>query len=277
MAVALGGCVGAKRGLFDGDFEFSPPISKRLRFNGAQGRFTPSPSGCAGAVAIGPEIAAFRLSQLRAHFPMMNPQIIAETLENVDHNVDAAIKLLEELQLSKNAAEAAAASHEAATASEHHAQAQAQAAKGGAPPAADASAPLAPLWVDGIVQEMAGAANLQEARDRASILLHRFEGAVATRATTQGPVAKENVTLQVQVQALARDNSILKRAVAIQNSRQQEHAVREQEVAELKQTIVQYQEQLKNAEMQNYSLSLHLRQAMGNSMGNSHSRHPDIC
>jgi hypothetical protein len=57
-------------------------------------------------------------------------QLIAETLENVDHNVDAAIKLLEELQLSKNAAEAAAASHEAAAASEHHAQAQAQTAKG---------------------------------------------------------------------------------------------------------------------------------------------------
>jgi len=43
-------------------------------------------------------------------------------------------------------------------------------------------------------------------------------------------------------------------------------------------STVQYKEQLKHAEMQNYSRSLHLRQAVGNPMGDgSQSCHPDIC
>mmetsp|Transcript_37988 Transcript_37988/g.82604 ORF Transcript_37988/g.82604 Transcript_37988/m.82604 type:complete len:278 (-) Transcript_37988:410-1243(-) len=277
MAVAVGACVGAKRG-FNGEFEFSPPLNKRSRFNGVQGRFSTSPSGLAGAGGVGAELAGLRLAQLRALFPQMDPQTIAETLENVEHNVDAAIKLLEELQLSKNAAQAAAASAAAQQASEASTHHQRQPEGEGPPPAVDEAAPLAPLWVDGVVQEMAGATNLQEARDRAANLLHKFEAAVTEKASTQGQVAKENATLQVQVQALARDNTILKRAVAIQNARQQEHANREQEVAQLQQTIVQYQEQLRNAELHNYALSMHLRQATSSGADNTYNpRNPDIC
>ena len=179
---------------------------------------------------------------------------------------------------------------------------------------------------------MAEATNLQDARERAANLLHKFEAAVTEKTSTQGQVAKDNANLQVQVQALARDNTILKRAVAIQNARQQvrtlhlhatmpkwvvinlkicvwncvvvarrtassiqqvgsdsvlvshlrllsqEYANREQEVAQLQQTIVQYQEQLRNAELHNYALSMHLRQATSSGPDNSYnSRNPDIC
>eukprot|EP00976_Prorocentrum_cordatum_P093367 1189342-Prorocentrum_minimum.AAC.7 len=72
MAVAVGACVGAKRG-FNGELEFSPPISKRSRFNG--GRFSTSPLGFAGAGPVGAEFAAFRLAQLRTLFPQMDPQV----------------------------------------------------------------------------------------------------------------------------------------------------------------------------------------------------------
>eukprot|EP00976_Prorocentrum_cordatum_P093364 1189342-Prorocentrum_minimum.AAC.4 len=125
---------------------------------------------------------------------------------------------------------------------------------------------------------MAGATNLQEARERAGNLLTQFEAAVTEKVSTKGPLAKENAAMQTQLQALARDSTILKRAVAIQNQRQQEHAHREQEVAQLQQTIVQYQEQLRNAELQNYALSMHLRQATSSGADNTYNpRNPDIC
>ena len=67
--------------------------------------------------------------------------------------------------------------------------------------------------------------------------------------------------LKGQMEILIRENSILKRAVGIQHERQKEYDNRNQELQHMKQLLSQYQEQLRTLEMNNYALTMHLRQA----------------
>lgn len=55
--------------------------------------------------------------------------------------------------------------------------------------------------------------------------------------------------LKEQIEVLIRENTILKRAVAIQHERQKEYEDRNQEMQHLKQLVAQYQEQLKTLEV----------------------------
>ncbi|CAN4088519.1 unnamed protein product [Withania somnifera] len=81
--------------------------------------------------------------------------------------------------------------------------------------------------------------------------------------------------LKEQIEVFLRENAILKRAVAIQHERQKEYDYRNQEVQQLKQMIAQYQEQIKTLEVNNYALTMHLRQAQqSNSIPGRF--HPDI-
>lgn len=54
--------------------------------------------------------------------------------------------------------------------------------------------------------------------------------------------------LKEQMEVLLRENVILKRAVAIQHERQKENDERNQEVQQLKQLLMQYQEKLRTLE-----------------------------
>mmetsp|Transcript_56838 Transcript_56838/g.179777 ORF Transcript_56838/g.179777 Transcript_56838/m.179777 type:complete len:83 (+) Transcript_56838:725-973(+) len=74
---------------------------------------------------------------------------------------------------------------------------------------------------------------------------------------------------------LVKDNTILKRAVNIQNARQQEIVGKEQELQLLRQQLNHYQEQLRHLEMSNYTLSVHLRQTQSPEPGPSPSKFPD--
>lgn len=56
---------------------------------------------------------------------------------------------------------------------------------------------------------------------------------------------------------------------------QEEHASHETEKSSLQQTVLQYEERLRTAEMNNYALSMHLRQAASTS--GSLGRNPDVC
>ena len=55
--------------------------------------------------------------------------------------------------------------------------------------------------------------------------------------------------LKEQIEVFLRENSILKRAVAIQHERQKEYDDRNQEVQQLKQLVAQYQQQLRTLEV----------------------------
>ena len=61
---------------------------------------------------------------------------------------------------------------------------------------------------------------------------------------------------------LAEENLILKRAVAIQNARQQESGELQRQILELQRACAGYQEQLQQAQRQNYSLGVHLKEAL---------------
>lgn len=55
--------------------------------------------------------------------------------------------------------------------------------------------------------------------------------------------------LKEQIEVLLRENTILKRAVAIQHERQKECEDKNQELQHLKQVVSQYQEQLRTLEV----------------------------
>jgi hypothetical protein len=104
--------------------------------------------------------------------------------------------------------------------------------------------------VDLVVREMSAAANLDDARARAGKVLTEFEAVVRERVESgAGAAAKENGVLKEHMQALMKDNHILKRAVQIQNARQLESEEKMKEVHQLKQMLHQYQEQLRTLEV----------------------------
>ncbi|XP_047325170.1 uncharacterized protein LOC124928959 [Impatiens glandulifera] len=74
-------------------------------------------------------------------------------------------------------------------------------------------------------------------------------------------IHKQNIMIE-KIEALTRDNTILKRAVSIQHQKHKDSEDdKKREVENLKQIISQYQEQMRTLEMNNYALKIHLQQA----------------
>jgi phosphoenolpyruvate-protein kinase (PTS system EI component) len=121
---------------------------------------------------------------------------------------------------------------------------------------------------------MAASADLSDARARAARLLTAFEAAVRSGGGSEAD------SMRGVLDSVLRDNAILKRAVAIQNARQQEAAAAaEAQVAELRAALAAQGSQLAAAQMSAYSLSVHLREALAGQGQHTHQpRHPpDVC
>ncbi|XWS27042.1 hypothetical protein CRYUN_Cryun26dG0082100 [Craigia yunnanensis] len=122
-------------------------------------------------------------------------------------------------------------------------------------------------WVELFVREMLNASNIDDARARASRALEVLEKSIRARAGAE--VAQnfhqENMMLKEQLEALIQENTILKRAVAVQHERQIEYEDQSQELQHLKQLASQYQEQFRTLEVNNYALTMHLKQAQQSS------------
>lgn len=118
-------------------------------------------------------------------------------------------------------------------------------------------------WVELLVNEMTTASNMDDAKSRATRVLEAFEKAVVSHVNAQGPhdFQKENAVLKGQMESLTRENTILKRAFAIQHERQKDYDAKNQELQDEKQRIAEFQEQVRNLELNNYRLSMLLRQA----------------
>ncbi|EMS68254.1 hypothetical protein TRIUR3_03383 [Triticum urartu] len=217
------------------------------------------------------------LQHLRAAFPAMDPQLLERALEASGDDLDDAIKSLKELHLMESnqanlpatgstfengltavqpSVEGIVTSGGVDTATEHQ-------------PAADGQQPSnsGPEWVDLFVREMSNASDMDDARARASRALEALtksilEGAGAEAAQS---LHQENMMLKEQMTAVLSQNAVLKRAVAIQHERQKEFDERSNEVQGLKQLVLQYQEQLRTLEINNYALQMHLKQAQQSS------------
>lgn len=236
----------------------SPPVSKKLRCSSSTSpvRF----SSCL-------------IDQLRPLFPDMDNQLIEKALEECGNDLDAAIKRLHELHL---------VYADAKTVSDGEMDNGQKPTNG--PDVQSEGPPLqsnlpadGAEWVELLVREMTSATSVDDARARATRVLEILEQSISVHAGAEAAqnIHKENMMLKEQIEVYLKDNGILRRVIGIQHERQKEYDDRNQEVQQLKQMISQYQEQIKNLEVNNYALTMHLRQAQqSNSIPGRF--HPDI-
>lgn len=248
--------------------------------SGKRSRFVGSPlSRCSPvtdhqAYAVG----ATTIAALKALFPTMEEQTIANVLEECGSNIDLAIKRLGELKLSSR------------TDDEEHTidnvnsngSAGEPSTSGAARPGESTLPTTAEEWVEVVVQQMSQAKDIADAKQRAVQILAAFEKRISQLAgnkvggASNNALVAENQALHAQIQELLKDNSILKRAIGIYNHRLQELAGKEAELQQTKHLLAQYQEKLHNLEVSNYSLALHLKQATDAQDSLRGQRNPDV-
>jgi hypothetical protein len=128
-------------------------------------------------------------------------------------------------------------------------------------------------------QEMAASTDLNDARGRAARLLSAFETAVRSAGGGAGSAGGGggDAGARQALDGALRDNAILKRAVAIQNARAQEAAAAaEAQVASLRGELAQHAAALAAAQLNAYSLSMHLREALSQALPAGQTRNPDV-
>ena len=199
--------------------------------------------------------------------PEMEP-LVRETLDNCADIDDAIAKLASVKMVEQTTACSVGDFSEPAISEAHSAggdmgdltskaRSEREAAAEGNRMATSAAPVLTAEWVNGVVNEMAASKDVSDAQNRASRVLQAFEGAVRHRCAEISDYSK--------VMKMKRENALLKRAVAIQNSRMQELAPLQARVRELEGLCAHYSEQLQAEQRQNYSLSVNLRLAMDQS------------
>lgn len=265
----------------------SPPVSKRICFasnnnNNNNSRLSPSRSN---SVFVSSYSSGFlnpfrstsvHLDNLAAIFPDMDKQLLERALEECGDDLDSAIKSLTELRLGSTVNNSDAA-QEANVQVQHTVLANGEDASCENPSTTQTPPMDGADWVELFVREMVNASNMDDARNRASRALEFLEKSIRARATaeTAQGLQQENNVLKEQLQAMIQENNILKRAVSIQHERQKEFEDKNQELHNLKQMVSQYQEQLRTLEVNNYALTLHLKQAQqSNSLPGRF--HPDV-
>ncbi|KAG2303890.1 hypothetical protein Bca4012_062947 [Brassica carinata] len=239
---------GCKRSLFDdlssAAASSSPPVSKKLR--------------CFSSSSSPPLLL---LHHLAALFPDMDNHILERAIEECGDDLDSAIRSLNQLRLEsarKNSEEAKV--------------------EGGKEQVLNLDGNE---WVELFVREMTNASDMKDAKDRAARALQALEKSINARAgadaaATQSSLQQENSMLRQQLEAIVQENSLLKRAVVTQQKRQRETEDQSQELQRLRQMVTQYQEQLRTLEVNNYALTLHLKQAQQNNSSIPGRYHPDV-
>lgn len=278
--------VSGKRSFFD-ELNATEPVSKRIR---CSSRFASNPlpafSSSSSSIYSSPPVSSspssHLIQQLIVIFPEMDNQLLEKTLEECGNDLDSAIRRLTELRLG-SAVKTVAPDSEKEGAVQENEQLGSQATGNEETPyVKDQSAPEVLQmggadWVELFVREMMNASNIDDARARASRALEVFERSVSAGAGKEAAqnVQMENMVLKEQLEALIQENTILKRAVSIQHERQKECENQSQELQHLKQLLSQYQEQLRTLEINNYALTMHLKQAQqSNSIPGRF--HPDV-
>ncbi|KAG5242798.1 Immunoglobulin A1 protease [Salix suchowensis] len=279
-----------KRSFFEELTVSSPPVSKRIRCSSSSPvRYSPPRSN---TLASNP--ASFNLfsssassssafiEQLAAIFPDMDNQLLEKALEECGDDLDSAIRSLNELRLAsvENFCSAVVKSDvidKANVPPQGLAPVDSEAHPTEDPSASAHLSMDGMEWVELFVREMTSASNIDDARARASRALEALEKSICTRAgaETAKSFNQENMMLKEQMQALIQENTILKRAVSIQHERQKEFEESSQELQQLKQLVSQYQDQLRTLEVNNYALTLHLKQAQQSSSMPGRF-HPDV-
>ncbi|XP_076944859.1 uncharacterized protein LOC143615674 [Bidens hawaiensis] len=235
-----------KRSFFDESSSSTSPVAKK------QHRCSSS-----SPVRLSPLV-----DQLRVVFPNMDKQLLEKALEESGNDLDSAIKSLNELCLGYVDRNSGSSDNNVST---ENSSVQANPPRNGAE------------WVELFVTEMMNATSVDDARSRAMSMLESLEKSITERSVGEAAknLHKENTVIKEQIEALLRENTILKRAVAIQHERQKDFDESTQEVQHLKQLALVHQEQIRTLQVNNYALSMHLKQAQEtNSIPGRY--HPDV-
>lgn len=260
----------------------TPPVSKKIRCSSSSPvRFSP-PRSTSSASSAQLSSRSSVLDHLSIIFPDMDKQLLERALELCGDDLDSAIKSLNELRLGgptdRNLGADAGTSDVVL-----EGNVQLQSHGNGEVASSENRSALENVtmegvdWVEAIVREMMSASNVDDARARASRALEVYEKAIVARVGAEAAqnFHQEKMMIKEQVQVLLQENTILKRAVSIQNERQKEYEDKNHELQNLKQLVSQYQEQMRTLEVNNYALTMHLRQAQqGNSIPGHF--HPDV-
>ncbi|XP_030473670.1 uncharacterized protein LOC115691224 [Syzygium oleosum] len=266
----------------------SPVVSKRIRCSSSPVRLSPprqQPSSSPPPPSSHLPGSAVLIEQLAAIFPDMDKQLLERALEESGNDLDSAIRRLHELRLGSTDPNLGSAldGSNASVDVNVPLQSQGGATTAGEPALTQDSSAEETIsidgaeWVELFVREMMSASNMDDAKARAARALEALEKSILARAGAEASrnFHQENMLLKQQVEALIQENTILKRAVAIQHERQKEHEIRSQELQHLKQLVSQYQEQLRTLEVNNYALTMHLKQAQQSSSIPGRF-HPDV-
>ncbi|KAK3011825.1 hypothetical protein RJ639_010490 [Escallonia herrerae] len=243
----------------------SPPVLKKLRCSSPV-RFSPFSHEPPGPI-----------DQLRAAFPDMETQLLLRALEECGNDLESAIKSLHKLSLGYAEENSGAAPESNGNVEKGTATAAGDFASLEDPSIEDNLPVNGTEWVELFVREMTSSTSIDDARSRATKVLESLEKSICQRAGAEAAqnFHKENNMLKEQIEVVLRENTILKRAVAIQHERQKDYDDRNQEMQHLKQLVSQYQEQLRTLEVNNYALTIHLQQAQqSNSIPGRF--HPDV-
>ncbi|RVW84368.1 hypothetical protein CK203_040700 [Vitis vinifera] len=236
---------GSKRSFMD-DIETTPPqASKKLRCS------SNSPPRCS------PPSAPLR--QLAATFPLLDFQVLERALAECDNDLDSAMKSLHEHH--SRYMEKRIGSVEgtfAANMDKGSITADGTAFSNNLPVDDDARA-RATRALNGLEKSISARSDAEVAQTFYKMLQCLITNCPSGALSSYTIYFQENVMLKEQLEVLMRENTILKRGVAIQHERQREYDDRNRELQMLKHLVPQYQEQLRTLEVKNYTLSMHLR------------------
>lgn len=261
---------GSKRAFFEdlAAESTSPPVFKRLRCSSSS-----SPTRFSHLSPQTPSL----LDHLGAVFPGIDIQLLERALEECGNDLDSAIKRLHQHCLGSSEENVSPAKESNAITEKGSSTTNGEAAS-----SENLSGPNSlPVdgveWVELLVKEMHDSPTMEVAKARATRVLETLEKSISARATEEASQCfhKQNMMLKEQYEAMIRDNTILKRAVAIQHERQKEFDDKNQELQHLKQLVSQYQEQMRTLEVNNYALTMHLKQAQQSS-SMPWRFHPDV-
>ncbi|XP_038896372.1 uncharacterized protein LOC120084606 [Benincasa hispida] len=253
---------GTKRSFFE-ELPPSTPIAKRLR--------------CSTSTSPIRFAAPSHIDHLHHLFPQMDHQLLVKALEECGNDLDAAIRNLSDMCLG-SAVENPVASAELETNLDQGSFTN----NGEAAASENSSIPSSVSldgrkWIDLFVVEMMNATTVADAKTRAARALEALENSITAQARVDAAqnFHKENMQLKEHIEVLVRENTILKRAVAIQHERQKEFEDKNLELQHFKQLVAQYQEQLRTLEINNYALTMHLKHAQQSSSIPGRV-HPDV-
>ncbi|KAK6124885.1 hypothetical protein DH2020_041371 [Rehmannia glutinosa] len=243
----------------------SPPAYKKFRCSSSTSpvRFTYSPP-----------VQSSPVDQLKALFPDTEIQLLEKALEEAGNDLDLAVKSLYKLCLGYSKGNSALLLKKMqlwrtrSYAFTLHAQRMGTwlIAHGLlSEPQAQNNLPVdGAEWVELIVNEMKSATSIDDARSRAASVLECLEKSISSRASAEVAQSfhKENLMLKEQIDAYF--SEIMSSSNVLYPSSmnaKKEYDMKNQEVEQLKQVLAHYQEQLRTLEVNNYALTLHLRQA----------------